>query len=283
MFKKRLVSVAMAALAVCAFAALSVGQASGATMEKVVGETKTPFLAIYGYPGASTKKPAVEEAIGGGLGRNFGAGENMVFQAGNGIGTALAIELENPATKELLAKSEAKESLIGGTLMSNKTGANNPLSFTIDLVDFQDNFLTVGKEAATKVPAYADTSDREWISEICSPTSATCKADAQFTCPSAGAGWVQINDVTFNIGPGTVVQGSLCAKWENGEKATKKPPCITLETPAAGNPTLVETQGAAVGAKAKAVTGKACLISANNDWYKVGTELEEPEITIANT
>jgi hypothetical protein len=73
--------------------------------------------------------------------------------------------------------------------------------------------------------------------------------------------------------------------WENG--AAGKAPCIRLEKPAAGNPTLVVTQsfagGPTVGQLATKVEGKACLISANNNWYVVGTTKEEPAITIANT
>jgi hypothetical protein len=275
---KKLYAALLPVLAVVALGVAAVGQASAAT---ITSGTAKPFLAIYGYPPETAENAAKEKAIGGGLGRNFGFGEDMVFQAGNGQGTALAIVLE--AGGKEIAKSEAKETILTGTLMSNKTGENNPLSFTIDDVDFQDNILTVeGK--ATKVPSFADTFDNEWIAEICSPAAveAKCKTDAQFTQGNKPGG-VEISNVAFNIGAPsspTVVQGTAWGKWENG--AAKKAPCISLETPAAGNPTLVETQGAAVGAVAKTVSGKACLISANNDWYSIGEEKEEPAITIAN-
>jgi hypothetical protein len=264
-------SILLAALAVCGLAAAFVSQASAATIE----DEATPLLAIYGNPGSN----GAAIPVGGGLGRNYGFGKNMLFQAGNGLGTALSIVLAVGETE--VAKSEAKETYLGGTLMSNKTGENNPLSFTIQFVDFQDNSITAeGK--TTKVASYSDTSDRPWITEICSPAALIekCKTDAQFTEPIKKGG-VKIEDVSFNIGPGTVVQGTAWGEWING--AAKVAPCIKLTTPAAGVPTLVETQGAAVGAKAKTVTGEACLISANNDWYKVGTELQEPAITIANT
>ena len=267
-------TILLAALALCAFAALTVSQASGATMEKKVGEVKTPFIAIYGNPG--TNGAAVP--VGGGLGRNMGFGENMLFQACSGctpsVGENLKIELPGPFV------AEAKDSYIGGRLMSNKSGENNPVSFKVEFVDFQDNLVN-----GVLTPSYADTSDRPWIAEICSPAAAAkaCKVDAQF--PGAEKGAVKIDDVTFDLN-GVVVQGPVWGTWINGKAG--EPPCIKLEKPAAGNPTLVVTQtvaGApAVGSAITAISGKVCLISANNDWYNVKTgEKEEPEIVLANT
>jgi hypothetical protein len=260
-------------LAACAFAALSVGQASAATIE----DESTPLLAIYGNPG--TNKEAIP--VGGGLGRNFGFGKNMLFEAcatcTTPVGENLKIEFAGPIV------SEAKESFIGGTLMSNKTGANNPLSFAIQFVDFQDNNIT----GVGAVPAYSDTFDRKWIAEVCSPNAVgeACKTDAQYTQGNKPGG-VKIENVSFDLvigGNPVVVQGTAWGVWE-----LTKPPCIKLEKPAAGNPTLAVTQtsagGPAVGALATGVGGKVCLVSANNDWYFVKTgESKEPAVTIANT
>lgn len=261
--------VALAALTACAVAALA-GQASAATLGQ---PANLSFLAIYGNPPATSP-------VGSGLGRNFGFGENMLFQAGNGVGAKLELELVGGA------KAQATESFIGGTLMSNKTGKDNPLSFTVQFVDFQDNRATNSLGELVLTPSYADTSDRPWITEICSPEAGTkCKTDAQFA--PTGEGGVEIENVSFNIGPGLVVQGTVWGKWENGKEkeGKREAPCIKLETPAANVPTLAVTQtpGApAVGTLAKSVVGKACLVSANNDWYKVGAELQEPIITVKN-
>jgi hypothetical protein len=262
-------SVLLAALAACAFGVLTVGSASAATME----DEATAMLAIYGNPGSN----GAAIPVGGGLGRNFGFGKNMLFQACEGcttaIGKNLKITLEN-ATKTV---SEAKDSYIGGTLMSNKTGANNPLSFTIDFADFQFNTV-----AGSAVPSYADTTDREWIAELCSPASTTCKTEPSFTGP---AGEVQISDVSFDLGPGVVVQGTVWGVWKNSPKAGE-PPCIKLNNPPTGAPatsTLYETQGTEVGVKVEKTEGEACLISANNDWYIVGGTSKTPAITLANT
>lgn len=256
----------LTAIAACAAGVLFAGQALGATM---AGSVST-FEAIYGNPPGSATLP-----IGGGLGMNFGFGENMLFEAKEGVTNEekLSITLPGPVV------STATDSLIGGTLMSNKTGANTPLSFGIQFADFQNNTVN-----GTAVPAYSDTWDRPWISEICSPASTTCKTDPLFTGP---AGEVQINDVSFNIGvtgaaTAVTVQGTVWGVWSNGSATV--PPCIKLNLPptgAATDQTLVVTKagsesGETVGAKITAISGKACLVSANNDGPLT-------TITIANT
>jgi hypothetical protein len=264
-------SVLLAAVAACALSALTVGSASAATIKAGTNN----LLAIYGNPGTN----GASVPVGGGLGRNFGFGENMVFQAGNGVGTALSITL-------LTKIAKAEESLIGGTLMSNQSGEGNALSFTIQSVDFQDNNL--GAEAT---PSYADTSDRPWITEICGVKepgheAKECRIDPQLSEAAAAGRTVKIEDVSFalkNAVVGTVVvQGTAWGKWENGE--AKKPPCITLEPPPAGagaNQTLIDTQGGEVGKPITAISGKACLISANNDWFTAGAK-SEPAIVLKN-
>jgi hypothetical protein len=274
-------SVLIAALAVCACAALAVGSASAATIEKTVGVTKTPFQAIYGNPPAGTP-------VGGGLGRNFGFGENMLFRAGNGVGVKLAIELSGGT------KARARDSFIGGTLMSNKTPENQPLSFSIQFVDFQLSIVTIAGPTELETASYADTSDRPWISEICSDETGTvCTPDVQV--PGGATGLVKIENVSFNLGGGatpTIVQGTVWGNWKSGKAG--EAPCITLKKPpapaAVEADTLYVTQAttgvSAVGEKLKEITGKACLISANNDWYKVGliegeaAKAEEPAIVI---
>lgn len=254
-------SVLLAAVAVCAFAALTVGSASAALLGQ---PGNTPFLAIYGSPGSNG---ATTVPVGGGLGRNFGFGENMEFEAN----TTTPREPLEITLGGVVAKSEQAE--LGGTLMSNKTGANNPLSFTIQFVDFQHN--TLGGAAD---PAYSDTSDRPWITEICSLAAVgeACKTDAQYKQGNKPGG-VKIENVSFNIGPGIVVQGTVWGKWKDGTITT--PACITLEKPAAGEPTLVDTQGGTVGNAIEAIKGTACLRSANNDWY---SGKENVAITIKN-
>jgi hypothetical protein len=265
-------SVLTTALAMCAFAALGVAQASAATIEAGT----TALQAIYGNPGTN----GANVPVGGGLGRNFGFGENMLFQACSGCTTAVGENLKIEVNTTI---AEARDSFIGGRLMSNKTGANNPLSFKIEFVDFQDSLLS-----GTLTQSYADTSDRPWISEICSPAAAAnaCKVDGQFAGAAKGA--VKIDDVSFELstaGGPIVVQGAAWGTWEDG--AAAKAPCIKLEKPAAANPTLVVTQtfpgGPLLGAAVTKVEGKACLVSANNNWYVVGATKEEPAITIANT
>ena len=240
-------SALMAALAVCAFAALSVAQASAATLEKGAG---AGFQAIYGFPPGSATAP-----IGGGLGLNFGTGENMLFQADHAV---LATE-ENFHITLAGEVLEVGDIYISGTLMSNTTGANNPLSFSIQFVDFQE-----GKVGANLVPWYTDTSDRPWITEICGE-SATCKVDARQVGGKAFE--VKIEDATFNMGPGIVFQGTLWGEWINGTTTT--PACIKLTkapTVALEFDELVETKGAIVGVKPAVIGGKACLVSANNDY-----------------
>jgi len=270
--------VLLAALAACAFGTLAVGSASAATIE----DEAVAMLAVYGNPGVN----GANVPVGGGLGRNFGFGKNMLFQACEGcthvpaIGKNFKIELPGPQVWEV------KDWHIGGRLLSNKTGVNNPLSFKIEFVDFQDSFVN-----GTGTPLYADTSDRPWITEICSPAAVgeACKTDAQYKQGNKPGG-VKIESVSFALstaGGPVVMQGTVWALWKNGPEVGK-PPCIGLETPAAGEPTLAVTQtfagGPALGALAAKVQGEVCLISANNDWYnvKVG-EVKEPAVTIANT
>jgi hypothetical protein len=266
-----------ALLSACSLGTLTAGQAPGANLRITAG---AGFLAIYGFPAAANE---TERPVGQGLGRNFGFGQNMIFQAGSGKGENLAIEIEN-AKKETI-KTEACDSLIGGTLMSNRTGKDLPLSFTIHFADFQCNkagLLT--KEVLASV--FADTQDRPWIAEICSPAKETkCKPD---NVTAAGAeGLVKIENVTFTMGPGIVIQGTVWGKWENG--AEKIAPCITLKLPpeaAVEKDTLYVTEevlgfGITVGSKIKAIKGKACLLSANNTWYQQA-EKSEPAIEIAN-
>jgi len=254
-------SVLLAALALVAFAALTVGQASAATMKNET--SKLALLAIYGNPGTN----GATVPVGGGLGRNFGFGENMLFEASTEkkIGKSLEITL-----LEKVAKAE--DSYIGGTLMSNTTGENNPLSFGIQFVDFQDS--TVG---GVLTQSYADTWDRHWISEICPTAAVKCRVDPLFEDERS----VKIEDVSFDLG-GIVVQGTVWGKWADGK--AKEPPCIVLENKpakAAADQTLIDTQGGVVGAAISNIAGTACLISANNDWYTVGAK-SEPAITIEN-
>jgi hypothetical protein len=254
--------VLLAALAACAFGALTVGQASGAVL-KIKGSA-TGFLAIYGSPSISAAQP-----IGGGLARNFGFGENMLFRAN----TTSPAEPTEITLSGVVAKSE--EAYFGGTLQSNKTGANNPVGVTIQFSDFQKN--TVGGAAA---PAYSDTSDRPWTATLCSPEAGTtCKADPLVT---SAAGEFKIENVSFDIGPGTVVQGTIWGKVVNGSATA--PLCLSLNLPpatAAADQTLVVTQSStfAVGTKITAIKGKACMVSANNDYYEGHKEF----IELANT
>lgn len=247
-------SILLAAFAVCAFMALTVGSASGAVLE----QGGSSFRAIYGFPPGSATEP-----IGGGVGRNFGFGENMLFQActlcSPVVGKNLDIELEGKVL-------ESADAYIGGTLMSNTTGEStigtekveNPLSFEIQFADFQHNTV-----AAAAAPAFSDTDDRPWIAEICGE-KATCKVDPRL---AGKAFQVEIQDVSLDIGPGEVVQGTAWGVWENGNAT--EPACIKLALPPAALAvdTLVETQGPKPGEVITAVSGKACLISANNDYY----------------
>jgi hypothetical protein len=269
------------ALAVFAFGTMTVGSASGANL--VVIQPKEGMLAIYGYPGANSLIEAKEAPVGQGLGRNFGFGQNMLFQAGGGKGKPLFFEFEFGGK---LFKSESCDSFIGGTLMSNKTGKNNPLSFGIEFADFQCNKSgEATKEVLTS--AYADTTDQKWITEICSPAAAaSCKADPVI---AGEEGQVKIEHVAITVGPGLTVQGVVYGKWKNG--AAGKPPCIEIKkSPSAeALQNLVVTQSAAgitTGTGIKTVGGEACLVSANNDWYNQFTngitERTEPAIEILN-
>lgn len=118
------------------------GPASGA----LIGQpANSPFQAIYGSPG--TNKLAIP--VGGGLGRNFGFGENMLFEASTEkkIGKNFEITLgEKEKEKE---KSTSEDVYIGGTLQSNKTGENNPLGFAIQFADFQDSTFGVKNPQST--------------------------------------------------------------------------------------------------------------------------------------
>jgi hypothetical protein len=268
-------SILLAALAVCAFAAL-VGQASAAVLGTVANPS---FQAIYGNPGTN----AEALPVGGGLGRNFGFGENMLFTANATSPRAiLSITLATePATTATAAETE-----LGATLMSNKTGINNPLSLAIQFVDFQNS-----KIGTTLVPTYADTNERPWISEVCSTEAENgkCKPDPQagtVAGTGANAGEVVINDVSIDLTkvPGVagavVVQGTVWGTWEG-----TKPPCIKLHLPPAtpagvNRENLYVTQPAAlIGTPVNAISGTACLLSGGSDWF-TGTE---PTTTIKNT
>jgi hypothetical protein len=266
---QRLRTFLVAAVAVSALATAFVGNAFAANL---VESSTSGLLAIYGTPGSN----AAELPVGGGLARNFGFGQNMLFQAGNGVGTAVAITLNNTAK----TKEETGDATIGATLTANKTGANNPLGLAIQFADFQDSTLSW----------YSDTYDRPWLVNVCSPAEGTkCKTDPLFNTP---LGSVKIEDVSFDLGPGTVIQGTIWGKWVNG--SAKVAPCITLEAGppenAGANQTLIVTQvsktleeaGIKVGTKSQTIQGKFCLISANNAWYKVGTSSSEPALTITN-
>ena len=230
--------------------------------------SKAALMAIYGNPASN----GASVPVGGGLGRDFGFGETMLFQAST---TAkIGKNFHFAFAKETW---ETSDMYIGATLASNKTGKNQPLGLTIQFVDPQGT-INGGK---TSEQLYADTFDRPWIAAVCSPETKTeCRTDAQYA--PTGAGGVEIEDASLNLGPGGfVLQGTLWGKFRNG--AAKQPPCITFESPpAAGDPSLVITQGASVGATAESVGGEACLISAGNDWYE-GSEANEPAITIGNT
>jgi len=266
--------VLLAALALCALAALTVGQASAALMGQ---PGNTPFEAIYGNPPAAGP-------LGGGLGMNFGFGENMLFEAKEGVTGEEKISISIPLIAGGNVVSAATDSFIGGTLMSNKTGVKTPLSFTVQFADFQNN--SVGGVTAPATAAYSDTSDRPWITEICPflPATNTCSTDPLFATPR---GSVEISDVSVNIGPtgglkSVTVQGTVWGVWEDG--AANTPPCIKLSAKpggAAADQTLITTKtgaesGIAVGKAIAEIKGKACLLSANNDWNTA----TKPAITI---
>ena len=268
----------LAALAVCGLVAAVASQASAATLGQ---PGNLAFLAIYGSPGANGT--AASTPVGGGLGRNFGFGENMVFNACTGCATPVGANLKFKLGGSI---TEANDTYIGGTLMSNKTGEGNALGFAMQFVDFGDPTL-----GGVTDPWYTDTSDRPWISDICGVSEGTktkeCRIDPLFTEAEQAGNTVKIEDVSLNMGPGVVLQGTLWGKWLNGK--AKEAPCIELKLPSAKvkerapDETLSATQPVSdLGASIEEISGKACLIGANNDWYKVGANLQEPAITIKN-
>ena len=72
--------VLLSALAACALGQLVAGSASAALLGQ---PGNTPFIAVYGSPGANA---AATLPAGGGIGRNFGVGENMLFRANTAAG-----------------------------------------------------------------------------------------------------------------------------------------------------------------------------------------------------
>jgi len=239
--------------------------------------TASALLAIYGNP---PERGAAGEPIGSGWGRNFGFGENMLFEACNTVTTGVCARKvgTNLDLQVGGVLFEAGDTYLGGTLMSNKTPPIEwkklkhpaPLSFAIQFVDFQDSVA-----GGAAMPAYADTFDRPWIMEMCGEElieTRACVLDPRGE-GVVGSHLVEIQDVSFNVGPGIVVQGTAWGVWTNGTKTT--PPCIELTKPPAGFAldTLYETQGSDIGGAAEAFSGKACLISANNDYY--GTHEDE--------
>jgi hypothetical protein len=265
-------AICVSSIAACAFGLLAAGQAFAATLESGT----TALLAIYGNPSVSEE---AGKPIGGGLAMNFGFGENMLFQADHAVN---ANETNVSITVGGLVSS-ASDSYVGATLMGNKTGENKPLDFVTQFVDFQEN-----KVGTVSTEAWSDTNDRAWIGWICAPATAasTCRVDPNFTQGSVSPGLVMIQDVSVQIGPasaGITVQGTAWGTWINGTSTV--PACIELKLPpaaAAADQTLevTKTTGAfpAVGTKISAITGKLCLVSANND-YPPTTNV----ITIANT
>ena len=247
---------------------VGLGPAASMASAATIGQPpSTAFLAIYGSPSVNGKEP-----VGGGLARNFGFGENMLFEASTVKGVGKNIEINHEEKT-----SQSEDDYLGGTLQSNRTGVNNPLGVAVQFVDFQDS--TFGGVAT---PHYADTNDRPWIMTICAPGALECRVDPLLTVAAAGVD-VKIEDVSLDLG-GTVLQGTIWGNWING-KGEKAPPCIKLENrpvKAGADQTLIDTQGGVVGKPITSIAGEFCLISANNDWYKVGAAVKEPAITIEN-
>jgi hypothetical protein len=248
----------LAGLVLCAMVGLTFGQASGAVVR--IKGSATGLLAIYGSPAVSTAQP-----IGGGLARNFGFGEDMLFKATNSVpAEGMEITLGGVVNR-------SEEAYFGGTLQSNKTGANNPVGFTIEFSDLAR--ATIGGQLTA---LYSDTSDRPWTGTICSPEAGTtCKVDPLVT---AAPGEVKFENVALNYGPGTVIQGTMWGKWVNGSATT--PPCFSFNLPpssAAADETLAVTQSTIfpLGTKITAIRGKACLVGANNDYYEGHKEVIE--------
>ena len=241
----------LASLAVVICSVGAATQASAATLEDTTA--KSVLLAVYGNPPATVP-------VGGGLGRNFGFGENLLFEACETCTTPIGKNLGIKIGTEAL---EAKQTFVGTTLLSNTTGESeiektkveNPVSLAVEFIDFQD---------ASPAAAFADTYDRPSIAEICG-SKATCRVDPR--AASAGARKVKIENISFDVGPGIVVQGTIWGVWANGNTATG--PCIELTAPVIAADTLYETQGPAVGAIAENIKGDACVISANNNWFTI--------------
>jgi hypothetical protein len=246
-----------------ALAVLGVGQASAATLETV---PTVAFQAIYGNPPSGGP-------IGLGLGRNFGFGANLLFHIATKAKTGPEI-----ITQFNTVSFTANDAYVGGTLMSNGTGANNPLGLTIQFADFDNVFQTV-EGAKEPVQKFSDTNDRPWITDICSPQAKLCELDPQFLNSERS---VEIQDVAFDYGGRLVAQGTMWGKWVNGTKTT--PPCIVFELPfKPTDPTLVVTQTAGspyppVGTPLKEIKGEICLVIANNYYYPGNT----PEVIIKN-
>jgi hypothetical protein len=160
-----------AALAACALGQLVAGSASAAVLGQL---GNTPFIAIYGNP--DTNGTATLPA-GGGLGRNFGVGENMLFRANTtaGSGKNIAIKLGG-------IQVESTDTYIGAMLMSNKTDKDNPLGFAIQFVDFQNTEA----EGIGENQRYSDSSDRPWIGEICAPGAEGCRVDLRLKSARPG-------------------------------------------------------------------------------------------------
>ncbi len=267
---------------------LLVSEASAATFEWKAGKEKETLLAIYGFPPETEENVLKEKAIGGGLARNFGFGTNMLFQAATKVvGENIFMVVEEKLEKESTElKIESCDTFLGGTLMSNKTGENQPLGLGIEFADIQCDKL--GKVSA---PAYSDTHDQKWIVSICAPGAEKCKLEPLHTVGELEKDNVEIEHVAINIGaPKTplVIQGTAWGKWENGVEKT--PPCIKLQKKpanATASQNLIVTQSESpavpVGTVATNLSGKLCLISANNNWYNQAGEKFEPEIVIANT
>jgi hypothetical protein len=238
-----------------------IGSASAAT----ISQPANTFLAIYGKPNINAKEP-----VGGGLARNFGFGENMLFEASTALKIGLNILLTHEEKKLL-----SEDAYVGATLQSNLTGENNPLALAIQFVDLQDT--TFGGVTGAH---YADTYDRPWIMTICAPKAEKCRVDPRFTVGTGPD--VKIEDVSIDAN-GLVLQGTIWGTWVNGKAGAA--PCIKLENPpasAAADQTLFDTQGGTVGLAIAGIDGEMCLISANNDWFRIGSAFNEPAITIEN-
>jgi hypothetical protein len=248
-------------VALFGLAAVVVGNASAA----MIGQpSNLAFQAIYGAPNFNSAEP-----VGGGLARSFGFGENMLFEASTEKKIGKNIEVTH---EEKTEKSE--DTYLGGTLQSNKTGENHPLGIAFQFADFQDSSF-----GGSATPHYADTTDRPWIATICAPKEEKCRVDPRFEVGTTKID-VKIEDVSLEFG-GVVLQGTMWGQWINGEKGV--PPCIKLESPpasAGADQTLIDTQGGTVGKAIAGLTGEFCLISANNDWYIIGSTTNEPAITI---